>query len=114
MVSFLFTDTIAIDPAAAVKALGSAGAREALAASADTLAALDGFRTASIEEALRSLAERLGIKPKVVFQAIRVAVTGSTVSPPLFETLELLGRGRAIERIRAAVSRAVDDPATHP
>jgi glutamyl-tRNA synthetase len=114
MVSFLFTDTIAIDPAAAVKALGSADARDGLAASADTLSGLDDFRTASIEESLRGLAERLGTKPKVVFQAIRVAVTGSTVSPPLFESLELLGRERAIERIRAAASRAVDDPATHP
>jgi glutamyl-tRNA synthetase len=114
MVSFLFSDTISVDPAAALKALGFAEARDGLAASADTLSQLDEFRTAQIETALRALAERLGTKPKVVFQAIRVAVTGSTVSPPLFESLELLGRERAIQRIRAAISVAVDDPATHP
>jgi len=67
-----------------------------------------------IEEALRALPERLGTKAKVLFQAVRVAVTGATVSPPLFESIELLGRDRTLARLEAALSIAVDDPATHP
>ena len=55
----------------------------------------------AIEAALRDLPEQLGLKPKAVFQAVRVAVTGSTVSPPLFESLELLGRRHA----RSAAAR---------
>jgi glutamyl-tRNA synthetase len=51
------------------------------------------------------MADRLGLKPRQAFQPIRVAVTGSNVSPGLFESLELLGRDRALERIRAASRR---------
>ena len=61
----------------------------------------------AIEEALRALADELGQKPRQAFQPIRLAVTGSKVSPGLFESLELLGQGRvaraAQRRVRAAV-----------
>ncbi|MHB8925965.1 MAG: glutamate--tRNA ligase, partial [Coriobacteriia bacterium] len=57
----------------------------------------------AIQACLRALAESLGVKPKVLFQALRVAVTGSTVSPPLFESLELLGRDRTLMRVKAAL-----------
>jgi glutamyl-tRNA synthetase len=56
----------------------------------------------SIEEALRSLADELGEKPRVAFQPIRLAVTGSKVSPGLFESLELLGRDETLDRLAAA------------
>ena len=56
----------------------------------------------SIEEALRSLAHELGEKPRVAFQPIRLAVTGSKVSPGLFESLELLGRDETLDRLAAA------------
>ena len=56
----------------------------------------------SIEEALRSLADELGEKPRVAFQPIRLAVTGSKVSPGLFESLELLGRDETLNRLAAA------------
>ena len=52
-----------------------------------------------IEAALRALAERLGLKPREAFQPIRLAVTGSSVSPGLFETLELLGKEESLARM---------------
>ncbi|HEU5361748.1 MAG TPA: glutamate--tRNA ligase [Gaiellaceae bacterium] len=71
-------------------------------AAAACLASLDSWDAASIEQALRSLVDELGEKPRTAFQPIRLAVTGSKVSPGLFESLELLGRETALERLRAA------------
>jgi glutamyl-tRNA synthetase len=62
------------------------------------------FTAEAIEPALRQLAERLGLKPRDAFAPIRIAVTGSKVSPGLFESLELLGKERALERLSAARS----------
>jgi glutamyl-tRNA synthetase len=70
-----------------------------LAAAAETLAQVEPFDAERIEEALRSLAERLGLKPREAFQPIRLAVTGSNVSPGLFESLELLGKEETLARI---------------
>jgi glutamyl-tRNA synthetase len=70
-----------------------------LAAAAETLAQVEPFDAERIEAALRSLAERLGLKPREAFQPIRLAVTGSKVSPGLFESLELLGKDEALARI---------------
>jgi glutamyl-tRNA synthetase len=75
-----------------------------LARAKDALAALDRWDADAIEATLRSLAEKLGMKPGQAFQPIRMAVTGSNISPGLFESLELLGRDEAIRR----VSRAFD------
>jgi glutamyl-tRNA synthetase len=66
------------------------------------LARVEPFTAEQIEAALRSLAERLGLKPRDAFQPIRIAVTGSKVSPGLFESIELLGRDEALARIRTA------------
>ncbi len=68
------------------------------------LAGVEPFAAEQIEAALRSLAERLGLKPRDAFQPIRIAVTGSKVSPGLFESLELLGKQRALARLSAARS----------
>jgi glutamyl-tRNA synthetase len=62
--------------------------------------AAEPFTAEAIEQALRAVAEQLELKPREAFQPIRVAVTGSNVSPGLFESIELLGRERALERIR--------------
>jgi glutamyl-tRNA synthetase len=70
------------------------------------LARVEPFQAPEIESALRSLAERLGLKPREAFQPIRVAVTGSRVSPGLFESLELLGRERALARLSDARAAA--------
>jgi glutamyl-tRNA synthetase len=66
------------------------------------LAELEPFTAETIEQALRSLAERLELKPREAFQPIRVAVTGSRVSPGLFESIELLGREQVLDRISRA------------
>ena len=75
-----------------------------LPAAAETLAEMEPFDAATIETALRELADRLGLKPRQAFQPIRLAVTGSNISPGLFESLELLGREESIARISAAGS----------
>ena len=87
--------------------LATEGAGRSLRAAAESLGAVE-WSAAEIEAALRALPEQLGLKPKAVFQAVRVATTGSTVSPPLFESLELLGRERSLSRIVAAAALAVD------
>ena len=63
---------------------------------------MEPFRAGEIESALRRLAERLELSPRKAFQPIRVAVTGSKVSPGLFESLELLGKDETLRRLRAA------------
>jgi len=73
-----------------------------LEAAGETLAELEPFDAGTIERALRELAERLELKPPEAFQPIRVAVTGSKVSPGLFESIELLGKDRSLDRLRAA------------
>ena len=67
----------------------------------ETLAGVEPWKAEPIEQALRGLAERLELSPRKAFQPIRVAVTGSRVSPGLFESLELLGRERSLARLRA-------------
>jgi len=113
MVRFLFMDSVDIDPAVRAKTLGSEAGQAAVVAARQALAALPVFETAPIEEALRALPEQLGVKAKLIFQAVRVAVTGTTVSPPLFESLELLGRDKAVARLDAAVA-GVDEAAPRP
>jgi glutamyl-tRNA synthetase len=68
------------------------------------LASVEPFTAGEIEPALRGLAQRLELKPRDAFQPIRLAVTGSKVSPGLFESLELLGKDRALARLSAARS----------
>jgi glutamyl-tRNA synthetase len=70
--------------------------------SAEALAPLEPFEPEAIEAALRGVADQVGLKPRQAFQPIRVAVTGSTVSPGLFESLALLGRDASLARIRRA------------
>jgi glutamyl-tRNA synthetase len=65
----------------------------------------DPFDAETIEGALRGVVERTGAKPKQVFQPLRVAITGGTVSPGIFESLAVLGRERSLERIQAAITR---------
>ncbi|TWD75408.1 glutamyl-tRNA synthetase [Kribbella amoyensis] len=104
MVGFLFVadDAFTIDPDAAAKVLThDAGA--VLAATEKALSELADFKTEAIEAALRSaLIEGLGLKPKNAFGPVRVAISGRRISPPLFESLELLGRERALRRLEQA------------
>jgi glutamyl-tRNA synthetase len=80
-------------------------ARPVLEAAIAALSGLPSWGHEEIEAALRAaLVEGLGLKPKVAFGAVRVAVTGRRVSPPLFESMELLGRDRSLDRLRAALA----------
>ena len=74
---------------------------DVLDGAAEVLEGVDPFTADGIEEALRGFAEKLGLPPRKAFQPIRVAVTGSKVSPGLFESLELLGKERSLARIRS-------------
>ncbi|MDA1196134.1 MAG: glutamate--tRNA ligase [Planctomycetota bacterium] len=76
--------------------------KAALVAARERVEALMIFDTPSIEAALREVGEAIEWKPRELFQAVRVAVTGSAVSPPLFESMALIGRERTLERLAAA------------
>ena len=74
------------------------------AAALERLQTVEPWEATALEQALRELADELGEKPRNAFAPIRLAVTGAKVSPGLFESLELLGRERSLERIRAALA----------
>jgi glutamyl-tRNA synthetase len=82
------------------------GAPERLREARAALAEARPFDREGVERALRSVVERLGVKPRDVFQPVRVAISGSTVSPGIFESVAALGRDEAIARIDAALERA--------
>jgi glutamyl-tRNA synthetase len=106
MLGFLFTDdeTFAPEPASAAKAL-DAEAAPVLAAAVESLTELPRWHTEGIEQALKkSLVDGLGLKPRKAFAPVRVAITGRTVSPPLYESMELLGRERSLKRLRKAAA----------
>jgi glutamyl-tRNA synthetase len=90
------------DPSAREKWL-SDGGREALADARQALESAEPFDAEHIEQALRGVVDARGAKPKDVFQPVRVALAGTTVSPGIFETLEVLGRDESLARIDAAL-----------
>jgi glutamyl-tRNA synthetase len=102
--AFLRED-VELDPDSVAKVFGKAGSCEAIEAAERVLADVD-WTVDAIEGALRALPDELGIGFGKVAQPIRVAVTGSSVSPPLFESIELLPRERVLARLRAAVPAA--------
>ncbi|MFI9331878.1 glutamate--tRNA ligase [Kitasatospora sp. NPDC052868] len=106
MAGFLFVDPadFALDPDDAAKVL-TADSRPVLEASIAALEQLADFSPEPIQAALReALVDGLGIKPKFAFTPLRVAVTGRRVSPPLFESMELLGRPETLRRLTAALA----------
>jgi glutamyl-tRNA synthetase len=108
MLSFLFVDGAGfkIDPDAAGKTLTPASV-PVLAAAEKALSGLEPWAEPEINLALRGgLVDELGLKPKVAFAPVRVAVTGRTVSPPLFDSIELLGRDRTLRRLAQALAIA--------
>ncbi|MER2093080.1 MAG: glutamate--tRNA ligase, partial [Saccharopolyspora rectivirgula] len=104
MMGFLFAgEDFAPEPASAEKALGE-GAEPVLRAAIEALEAIPAWTAGNIERALKeSVVEGLGIKPRKAFAPVRVAVTGRTVSPPLYESMELLGREVSLRRLRNAL-----------
>jgi glutamyl-tRNA synthetase len=108
LVSF-FYDGPVDDPKAFAKTIGSDGGVEALTAARDALAQAVPFEPEPIEAALRAVVDRLGAKPGKVFQPVRVAIAGQTVSPGIFESVALLGKDETLARIDSALARARND-----
>ncbi|MFN2615691.1 MAG: glutamate--tRNA ligase [Thermoleophilaceae bacterium] len=94
-----------LDERAWEKVMGD-GAHERLREAREALAAVEPFDVEQVEAALRGVVERLGVRPKDVFQPLRLAISGGTVSPGIFESVATLGREEAISRVDAALERA--------
>jgi len=106
LLKFLNDDEFALDEKAAAKEL-RAEAVQVLDAALSALEGIDEWKTDKIEEALKvALLENMAVKPRKAFGPIRVAATGASISPPLFESLELLGRDRSLQRLTAGRDRA--------
>jgi len=103
LIRFLFEDPVD-DPKAWAKVMKE-GAGGMLEAASAALAGVDPFEPEAIEAALAPLLDRFDVKPGKLYQPIRVAITGSSVSPGIFESLAVLGRNRALERIDSAAER---------
>ena len=104
MVDFLFVDEVAIDDAAWAKATKDEWAREVLIESLNSFSATD-WKAESLKAALEAVGESRGLKLGKTQAPIRVAVTGRSVGPPLFESLEVLGADRVTQRLRNAITR---------
>jgi len=115
LVGFLFSEAVDLDPALLVPKRWERGtARAGLAAASRAIdaAAVDGFTAEGLETTLRAVAEANGWKAGDLFMAIRVALTGRTATPPLFETMAALGRVRTLARLdRAARALEAESPA---
>jgi glutamyl-tRNA synthetase len=105
MVGFLLSDPVELDQAAAAKVLTDE-ARGFLVDAAKRLEAVEPWTAAAIEETLRGLQQERELKPKTAFQPVRLAITGRLVSPPLFESMELLGKARSLARLERAAGLA--------
>jgi len=99
-------DPVEYDPEAMVKQWKDRpGTAELLSRTRHTLSLVEQWDMPALEEALRSLAERLGLTAGKIFQPLRVALTGLTVSPGIFDVLRILGRERALARIDDALTQ---------
>jgi glutamyl-tRNA synthetase len=111
LLGFLFVDDVEVEEAAAAKHLRPDDAAILDAATA-ALQELPDWSTPAIEEALKAaLVDGLGLKPRQAFGPVRVAVSGRTFSPPLYESMELLGRERSLRRLTAARTLTERPPA---
>lgn len=104
MLKFLFVKNFAVE-AESLSKVTDAASKDVLKRAITELTPLTVWTHDSIEAALRSsLIEEMGLKPRIAFGSVRIAVTGSTISPPLFESMELLGKNVSLERISAALA----------
>ncbi|MFL5821833.1 MAG: glutamate--tRNA ligase [Solirubrobacteraceae bacterium] len=105
LVSFLFEGPVE-DDAAFERVIAANSGAEHLQAARDALAQVEPFTAENVEAALRGVVEGRGTKPGAVFQPVRVAIAGRTVSPGIFESVALLGREETLARIDRALERA--------
>jgi glutamyl-tRNA synthetase len=103
MGGFFFREDVSPEPKELIgKGLSPAQSADALRAAYEILSAKPEFDPAASEEELRALAENLGYKPGVLFGMMRAAITGQTVSPPLFASMEIVGRKTFLARMEKA------------
>src|SRR3954453_7537768 len=103
LIRFLFAEPV--DDPTVWERVMKPDVRDPLSLALDALRGADGFSPESVEQALSPVVERTGRKPKDVYQPIRVAITGTTVSPGIFDSLAALGREESLRRIEAALRR---------
>jgi len=104
MLKFLFTTKFAVE-AESVSKITDEGSKEILKRSIKELETVSVWNHENIEAVLRaSLIEEMALKPRIAFTALRIATTGSTISPPLFESMELLGKEACLLRINAGLA----------
>jgi glutamyl-tRNA synthetase len=103
-IGFIFRDEVTLtDPRQLIqKKMDTDGTIKALQATYETLSGLDDFSHSSLEAVMRELADKLGLKAGQLFGAVRMAISGQPVSPPLFETMEIVGKEVSLARIKAA------------
>ena len=106
MVAFLFKDQIEYEAEELIqRRMDADSTRRCLEAAHDGLAAIDSFDAEPIETLLRGMVQELDVKAGQLFGSLRVATTGQRIAPPLFESLEVLGRERSLELIESARDR---------
>ncbi|MEA2125361.1 MAG: glutamyl-tRNA synthetase, partial [Solirubrobacteraceae bacterium] len=105
LASFFFEGP-ADDPAARAKVFGDNGGIAALHVARETLADTGDWSVEGLEQSLRDAADAAGLKPKNLFQPVRVAISGSTISPGIFESVAVLGREETLRRIDNVLSAA--------
>ena len=105
LVKFVFSNDIVLQPEQIIqRGMDSDGTRRILEAAYDGLSGIDSFETDSIEGLLRPMATGLDVKVGQLLGTLRAATTGQKVSPPIFESLEVLGRERSLKSIKKAAS----------
>jgi glutamyl-tRNA synthetase len=103
--AWFFKETVRPNPSYLVaKGLTAAQSAKVASDSMEILAALPEISPATAEPPMRALVEQLGLSPNQVFGILRVAVTGQTVSPPLFESMEIVGKQKVLERVKKAIA----------
>jgi len=105
LIDFFFKSEVEYDPASVEKVLKKPDVPEVLKAAIETYASLPEFTALSTEEAAKAMALRRGIKNAAVFHPVRVSVSGRTQGPSLFHMLEVLGRERSLERMKATLDK---------
>ncbi len=111
---FFFRPQVAFDPQAVARHLSVPGSAKLLRHLRDALQATRPWDLASIEGAVRGAAAHLGVEDKAVIHPLRVALTGKTVGPGLFELIEVLGKDRVLDRLDRAIARVPEPPASAP
>jgi len=105
LADFFFLDELEYDQSLLIKGMDTASATKVIETSLERLKPLEAWNTASLEDILRPLATELGLTTSKFFGLLRVAITGRTASPPLFQTMAALGKERCLKRLNKALQK---------